>query len=141
MRTLAIIIGLFLTACEIPQDPGRTLKHLQQAAPLKVGIVVAPGFAEEIQGTFSGTEVALVLNYAESIGTRIEFKKFSVEEGFKALEKKKIHLLIGGFHKSIPFKKVGFTRAYNRQKNVMGILRGENAFLVDLEKFLKKASL
>ena len=83
-----------------------------------------------------GVEVELLERFADDLDATIEWTEGSEQELFKALEERKLDVVIGGLESSNPFSmQATFTYAYY-QEHVMAVPHGENGWLVTLEKFL-----
>jgi polar amino acid transport system substrate-binding protein len=74
------------------------------------------------------------------LNARIKWQNDSEQDLFEQLEMKELHLVIGGLTTKNAWKsKISFTKPYlKKEKNnhVMAVLKGENAFVLQLEKYL-----
>lgn len=145
----ALYILLFIAAgCdEYPQDPHRTFSTIQQKDLLVVGVMHNPPWVDVRTFPPAGTEVELARQFADSLGVAPQWEIVDMEKGITLLEEGKLDMLIGGILESTPYKNAGFTRPYRitasdageERKHIMAVRRGENRFLVTLERFLKYA--
>ncbi len=140
MKHLLLLIPFLSMGCSnFPKDPEQTLTQVQ-GHTLKVGITHHPPFTIVSGNSPAGTEVELVKILAEQLQADIEWVNSSEEALFKKLEKFEIDLVIGGITSKSPWKKhAGFTRPYQREgkeQYVFAVAPGENAFLLQVEKFL-----
>jgi len=137
---------LVLTGCgvQVPADPEGTLERVEGGV-MRVGVTEnAPWVELGADGEPSGTEPALVAEFAERHGAEIEWTAGSEAVLAKALEAGELDLVIGGFLDDTPWSEFGAaTRPYAEtpspegpESHVMLAPMGENAFLVALESFL-----
>lgn len=133
-RALAVV-GLALTACaSFPVDPEGTLDRVRGGV-LRVGLTPNEPWTS-FDDTPSGIEVELAKDFAESIGSEVEWSTDSEEDLFKALEQGKLDLVLGGFTSQNPYAAhAALTRPYYDDR-VMALRMGENAFMVELETYL-----
>lgn len=145
----AALATAVLSGCgvQIPADPDGTLEKIRTSGELHVGVSPHPPFTTlpESQGQPpGGTEVELVTGFAEALGADPVWVVGGEEALVKQLEKGEIQLLIGGLTDRSPWsKKVALTRPYvttpeegKQVKHVIAAVRGENALLSELERFL-----
>ncbi|TPE41036.1 transporter substrate-binding domain-containing protein [Pontibacter mangrovi] len=143
MKLFILAVGacLLLAGCEgnFPKDPERTLEKAKQDQ-LVVGYSENPPWVVKGDTAPTGIEPDLVRAFASSIGARVRWQNDTEQKLFEDLEEKKVHLVIAGITQKTPWKKkVALTRPYLKQgkeKHVMAAIRGENAFIVALERFL-----
>ncbi|QHT66738.1 transporter substrate-binding domain-containing protein [Rhodocytophaga rosea] len=146
-------ILLLLSSCKnFPKDPSHTLEKVKNGT-LLVGYSENPPFVIKTSHEPTGLEADLVKAFANTLNARLEWRNDTEARLFESLKKKEIHLVIAGITKDTPWQdKAGITRPYLETKDkkyVMALQLGENAFLIELEKFLeahkeqieKKASL
>ncbi len=142
MRTWLLItpILILFTACEFPKDPENTLKKVKDGQ-LRVGISENPPWTQKSGETWTGIEPALIERYAKKLNAEIKWIAKSESELMKELENHRLDLVISGLREDNPHSKsVGFTYGYageKKAKRVMAVPPGENAFLSDLERFLR----
>lgn len=144
---LAGILLLVAAGCQgsIPADAQGTLDRATEGE-LRVGIAEnAPWTEVAPDGSVSGTEVELLNDYAETIDAEIRW--IPGGENVLAAEMKEgnLDLVIGGLASDVPWtSEIALTRPYAITQGpdgkpvdiVMGVRPGENALLVDLERYL-----
>lgn len=144
---LGVVLGLLLTGCaaSYPTDPHATLERVTGSV-LRVGISHNEPFVSVAGPAPSGREVALVENYARSLGAEVVWTADGEEELVDQLEHGQLDMMVGGLTDKTPWqKKIGLTRPYTQtidefgqtEKHVMAVRKGENAFLLDLDEFLQ----
>lgn len=137
-----LLLGLpfLLAGCDdYPKDPAGTLSRVR-GGTLYAGITENPPWAVTENGKASGIEVHLVEEFARSLDAKVQWSEISGPAAMRKLEERKLDIVVGGFLESDPWKsRVGFSRAYlHGTKHVMAVPKGENAWLVALEKFLSE---
>lgn len=143
---LAITCVALLAGCSssIPADPEGTLERVT-GGTLRVGVSESPPWVETTEhGEPAGTEPDLVREFAERLGADPEWTEDGEEHLMEALERGELDLVIGGFTDTTPWVDFGAVtvpyaadeRDGTREKHVMIVRMGENAFLVALERFL-----
>lgn len=148
---IAGLLAVFLTGCdELPRDPDRLTDRVRSSGKIQVGLIHNPPWVNTHSGPVPiGFEVEMIKSFADSLGAKPEWKPVSMDEGFYQIKEKKLDVLIGGITTASPYKEVGLTRPYftwqprerkEPQKHVIAVQRGENRFIVELEKFLKSQS-
>ena len=132
-----LLINLLISCKPFPRDAMQTYEEIKNSRDLKVGLLHAPPYVDLLSHELLGSEVALIQSFVKNRKIKgVAFIFFNTQEGFKALENKKIDLLLGGMKKNMPFKKVGYTRPFG-QNRVIAISPGENRLLVELERYIK----
>ncbi len=143
----ALVAAVALVGCglSIPADPDGTLDRVT-GGTLRVGVAEsAPWTETDGAGAPEGTEVDLVEEFAENLGADIEWTEGGEADLAYALERRQLDLVIGGFTDTTPWtSKAAMTQPYAESvnpegktaKHVMLTPMGENAFLVELERFL-----
>ncbi len=140
------VATLMVAGCgvQVPTDPEGTLERVEGGV-MRVGVTEnAPWVELGANDEPSGTEPALVTEFAERLGAEVEWTSGSEATLVEALEKGELDLVIGGFLEDTPWTEMGAaTRPYveagtpeGNEKHVMLAPLGENAFLVALESFL-----
>ncbi|RDC64530.1 hypothetical protein AHMF7616_03144 [Adhaeribacter pallidiroseus] len=85
-------------------------------------------------------EADLIVEFAKTQQAKIIWVNDTEQDLFEKLENRELQLVIGGITDKNTWKsKVSFTQPYlefNKEKHVMAVLKGENAFAVALEEFL-----
>ena len=141
MTCVAVLTGCSMA---IPADPDGTLDRVT-GGTLRVGVSESPPWVETAEGEEpAGTEPELIREFAESIGAEPEWTEDGEERLLQALERGELDVVIGGFTDQTPWTDFGaLTVPYaeeerdgSREKHVMVVRMGENAFLVALERFL-----
>lgn len=151
LRSLAAITAsaAVLAGCaSIPADPDGTLERVQGGV-LRVGVTENAPWVELAGGGQSGveptgTEPALVVQFAQQQGATVQWTAGSEATLAQALEAGELDLVIGGLLEDTPWTEFGAaTRPYatestpeGDERHVMLAPLGENAFLVALESFL-----
>lgn len=135
---------LALTGCaNYPADPDHTLQRVTHGT-LRVGISHNEPYTS-VTGP-SGSEAELVERYARTLDAKVEWTEGGEEELVTRMEKGRLDLMIGGLTKDTAWgKKVGLTQPYaettdefgRTRKHVLAVPLGENAFLLNLDKFLQ----
>lgn len=135
------LITVLLLSCDrYPQDPNNTLNKIQ-GAEIYVGLIENPPFVRYSQGDTAGIEVDLIQDFAKLYQSEVLWVTGSEGVLMDKLRHYELHLVIGGLEKATPYtKRIGITRPYFRDF-IMAIPQGENAFLIELEKFLKARQL
>ncbi len=95
-------------------------------------------------GDPEGIEPKLIRGFAKDLDSDIEWTESGEEQLMEALERGDLDVVIGGFTDQTPWEEFGaVTRPYTEEKrdgkvrkHVMVVRMGENAFLVELERFL-----
>lgn len=139
-------LTLFLAGCalQVPADPHGTLERVEGGV-LRVGVTEnAPWVELRNSAVPSGTEPALILEFAERLESKIEWSVGSEAHLMDALDRGDLDVVLGGFLDDTPWSELGaVTRPYaetttseGTEKHVMVVRMGENAFLVALEKYL-----
>lgn len=145
--TLVAATALVVGACgvTVPTDPDGTLDDVR-GGELRVGVsphepwtVVPPG------GTPTGLEVDLVEGFAATLDADVTWTTGGEEQLVGDLEDGALDLVVGGLTASTPWtSKAAVTVAYvtvtdpdgKPEGHVMLTPMGENAFLVELERYL-----
>ncbi|WP_460892102.1 transporter substrate-binding domain-containing protein [Rufibacter soli] len=126
---------------KIPKDPEDTLRQVT-GGTLHVGYSENPPWVVKGAQEPTGLEPEMVKAFAKTINARVQWHQDTEQELLEALEKKKLQLVVAGLTDDSPWKsKISFTRPYltlGKKKHVFGVVMGENAFVMKLEKFLHK---
>lgn len=148
----AATVLLAVTGCSatIPSDPDGTLDRVTDGT-LRVGVSPNPPWTDLPGGPDAdpeGSEVDLVEGFAASIGADVEWVPGGEEDLIGRLERGELDLVIGGLTARSPWsEKAALTYRYTettgpegeKELHVMAAPMGENAFLVELERFLLEA--
>lgn len=146
------LLTLLVSGCAIqmPADPLGTLERAENGV-LRVGVTENPPWVEVSGGALgsppSGTEPALISEFAAELGSGVEWKFGSEAVLIEALERGEVDVVIGGLLDDTPWADRGaITRPYTEtmagdgaKKHVMIVRMGENRFLVALETFLDES--
>lgn len=149
--TLTVALAVAATGCSraFPADPDGTLEQVR-SAELRVGVSSAPPWTvlpppDAPDAEPSGTEVDLVTAFADHLGADVTWVVGGEEELIGQLERAELDLVVGGLTAESPWQgKAALTYPYGTttgpegkpEKRVMAAPLGENAFLVELERFL-----
>lgn len=145
----ALVVLLAVGGCSatVPTDPDGTLDRVT-GGTLRVGVSPNPPWTDLPGGPDAdpaGTEVELVERFAESVDAEIVWVPGGEEDLIGQLEHAELDLVIGGLTATSPWSsKVALTYRYTsttgprgeKELHVMAAPMGENAFLVELERFL-----
>lgn len=144
----AVVLALaLLTGCgaTIPTDPDGTLDTVR-GGTLRVGISPAEPWTEVgPDGSFAGEEVRLLEGFAEHLGADVVFHSGGEEALVGMLERGALDVVAGGLTSTTPWtSKAAVTTSFATtvgergapEYHVMLVPMGENAFLVELERFL-----
>lgn len=99
---------------------------------------------EPVTGKVGGSEADLIQGFAEEMGAQVDYRVGAESQLAEWLDDGDIDVAIGGFQSDSPWTdKIAFTRPYetvdtpdDSRKMVMGVRRGENRMLVELERYL-----
>lgn len=154
---LLLAVLLMLTGCasSFPADPQGTLEKAQ-GGTLRVGASINGDWVRISADTsgavrssdVQGTEADLVRDFAAQLGADVEWVAGTEQVLAEELKHGGLDLVIGGLDDKTPWvTHAGLTRPYaesrdergNLHKHVMLVPMGENAFLLELDKFLMAA--
>lgn len=144
VAALALALGLTGCATTFPADPEGTLDRVS-GGTLRVGISPNGEWTQMTDdGEASGIEVDLVEEFADSIDADIAWVEGSEERLMTQLEEGSLDLVIGGLTDQSPWSdRSAITKPFTEvttstglEKHVMAAPMGENAFLLELERFL-----
>ncbi len=155
LRTvLTVVLAVALTGCglDLPRDPGRSLDQVRESGVLRVGATLHDPWVtlpDGVEGTPAGSEPALVIAFAESLGAEVEWVVGAESELVTGLEEDELDVVVAGWAADTPYvASVALTRPYTEQPDdkgqlephVMAVPMGENALLSALEQFLDEAA-
>jgi polar amino acid transport system substrate-binding protein len=140
-----------LTGCSnFPADPNGTMDRVRGGV-LRVGASHNPPWVQITEGSDpSGIEPDLVRSFAQNLGATIEWQPGGEEALMTDLEHRRLDLVIGGLTAQSPWTdKAAISKPFAEERNeygetekhVMAAPLGENAFLLELEKFLLSQDL
>jgi polar amino acid transport system substrate-binding protein len=143
VQSLFIALPLvFATACQrFPKDPNRTLDHIREHGEIRVGVAEDPPFIIRKGDDASGIEAGIIRGFAAEQHANVHWIWGAQEKHFHDLGKFQLDLVAGGVTAKSPWsKKVAMTRPYaqtiDKEKHTLAAPPGENAFLLELEKYL-----
>lgn len=141
---LLLVVGLSGCASSFPADPNGTLDRVS-GGTLRVGISPNGEWTDITDGgEASGIEVSLVEEFAETIDADVAWVEGGEEQLFTQLHEGALDMVVGGFTDKTPWVNKGaitkpfteVTTSRGLEKHVMAAAMGENAFLLELERFL-----
>jgi len=145
---LAVIVAL-LCACgmTIPTDPDGTLERVS-GGTLRVGVSVNEPWTSwpSERDEPGGVEPDLIREFAAHLDAQVTWQRGGEERLVGQLAENELDLVIGGLTSDSPWgDRAAITAIYARsvapdgkeQAHVMATVMGENAFLVELEQFLR----
>ena len=145
---LALAAVLALAGCgTYPADPAGTLERVADGT-LRVGASENGEWVQFAGEDVQGTEADLVRDFAARIGADVEWVPGTEHVLAEELKHGELDLVIGGLDDKTPWAQHGgLTRAYaesrdsrdSLHKHVMLVPLGENAFLLELDRFLMEA--
>ncbi|WP_354501786.1 ABC transporter substrate-binding protein [Mycetocola sp. 2940] len=140
-----LLLAAGLSGCSsIPADPEGTLDRVS-GGTLRVGISPNGDWTDMSDGgEASGIEVTLVEGFAESIDADVAWVEGGEEQLFTRLHEGSLDMVVGGLTDKTPWVNKGaITKPFSEvttskgiEKHVMATAMGENAFLLELERFL-----
>ncbi len=145
----SVVLAGVLAGCgaTIPSDPEGTLDDVRGGV-LRVGVSSAPPWTEpgpDDDAGPAGLEPDLVRAFAESIDAEVEWTRGGEEQLVDQLHRDELDLVVGGLTATSPWAdKAALTYPYAHtvgpegapEAHVMAVRMGENAFMVELERFL-----
>ncbi|WP_199424935.1 transporter substrate-binding domain-containing protein [Actinotalea solisilvae] len=142
---LTLLAGCGVT---IPTDPEDTLEDVRGGV-LRVGVSTDPPWTEEAPDPGgsgpAGIEPQLVRDFAASLGAEVEWTRGGEADLVDQLHRDELDLVVGGLTTTSPWAAhATLTYPYAEatgpegatELHVMAVQTGENAFLVELERFL-----
>ena len=135
----SFLAACILLSCGMPRDPHETLDRVRHQT-LAVGVSEDPPMLVRRGDGASGIEADLINGFAKSIGAKVDWQWGAQEPQLERLEKYDLDLVAGGLDAKTPWsKRVAITRPFFEQSGrqyVFAVPAGENAFLLQLEKYL-----
>ena len=142
---LAAVVAVGLAGCTltIPSDPDGTLDAVR-GGTLRVGVSANPPWTYVVGDEPTGTEAELVEAFAAHLDAEVLWTTGGEQDLVEALERGELEVVVGGLTADSPWSgRVALTRPYvevagpdGTELHVMAAPAGENAFLVELERFL-----
>lgn len=142
------LLGLAGCAGSFPVDTEDSLQRIRTEKVLRAGASYHPPQVLRPAGPDAdptGTEVDLVTAYADRLGARVEWTTGSEATLIEALHEGELDIAVAGFEATSPWSAdVTLTRPYTTDTGregrtidrVLATRAGENALLVDLERWL-----
>lgn len=127
----------------MPRDPDGTLERVRGSV-VRIGVAESRPWVVVTPTGAEGVEATLARAIADSLGSSIEWIRKGESELLTDLSERKLDLVIGGLTDDSPWKtKVAFTKPFyedprTKKKHVMAAPPGENAWLVFLERQLRR---
>ncbi|TCD15187.1 hypothetical protein [Oricola cellulosilytica] len=123
-----------LLGCELPKDPSRTSQTVR-------GDVLIVGTDGPVPPENEAEKAALT-RLAANLNARLEYRQAGIHALAADLESGEIHVLAGGLPRNTPFKnRFGLSSPVSevlldgkREKTVFAIRKGENGFLLQVNK-------
>jgi membrane-bound lytic murein transglycosylase MltF len=135
LLALYFLLSLTWISCDIPRDPSHSLSKARDQG-LRVGVSVNPPYVVENGEHYSGTEIALIQEFARVNGLSIRYEQGSESTLVTRLENREMDLVVGGIEKSSLWKqKVAFSTPYDG-RHVILCPKGENKLLYHLEEII-----
>jgi ABC-type amino acid transport substrate-binding protein len=132
---LVVVTSVLPAGCGVPRDPEGTLDRVR-GGTLRAGVSVREPWTRLHDGRPAGVEAALLREFADELGARVEWTVGSESELFAALERRELDVVVGGLTEDTPWRdRVGLTGRY-LDRHVMAVPPGENGWLMCLERFL-----
>ena len=146
VRLVLGALALLLAGCgvAIPADPDHTLDRVR-GGTLRVGVSPNPPWTDVSGQQPAGSEVELARAFAAALGAQPTFEVGGEEPLVARMEHGELDLIVGGLTDQTPWsKQVAVTRPYataigptqRTERHVLAVPLGENAFLVELERFI-----
>ena len=146
LSELLVGLALLLSGCgsvRIPADPDGTLDRVRGGV-LRVGVSPHEPWTTVTAAEPGGIEPDLVRRWAAGLGARVAWTVGGEQPLVQAMERGELDLVIGGITADTPWSdQAATTRPYatsqgpdGQQEHVMLAPMGENAFLVELERYL-----
>jgi polar amino acid transport system substrate-binding protein len=140
--------ALALAACQFPRDVEGTLDRVRDGGTLRVGVSESEPYVVLDGRRPSGVEVRLLEDFARRLGARVRYVRGGEESLVEQLAEGELDVVAGGITARSPWKKEAaptrpFATTHERvadkdvtDRHVMLTRNGENAFLVELERYL-----
>jgi len=139
---LLLTCVLVAAGCDVPKDPGGTLRRVAGAS-VRVGVSDNPPWIIYGGDGVRGVEAGLVAEMAGELGSRIEWVPGAESVVLEKLERREVDLVAAGICDDTPWKDdVALTRPYFVQSgracrnHVLAAPPGENAWLLRLDAML-----
>jgi ABC-type amino acid transport substrate-binding protein len=134
------VVLLVVAACELPKDADGALEKIRNGT-MRVGIAENPPWVAVNGAEVTGVETQLVAELAGQLNSRIKNVHGSETLLLEGLHRRELDIVIGGFTADSPWRhEVALTKPYhedrNKRKHVLALPPGENAWLMQVERFL-----
>jgi ABC-type amino acid transport substrate-binding protein len=139
LRRSIWILALGATACGFPRDPDGTLDRVRGGV-LRVGYSENAGWISDT----GGVERAMVNELAASLGAHVEWTRGSESPLFEKLHKRELDLVVAGLTDDGSWARLAaptksfYTEPGTLKRHVWATSPGENAWLVEVEHFLRE---
>lgn len=131
-----------LSGCGLPRDADHTLDRVR-GGELRVGLSDHPPWVTTRDERMDGVELRLVADLARGLGARPVWRRGAESELLHALHRRELDIVAGGLTDDSPWKgqvaltRPHFTDTVTGRAHVLAVAPGENAFLVQVERFLE----
>lgn len=134
---------IVLTGCDLPRDSAGTMQRIH-GGEIRAGITLNEPWTcvkncSALQ--VDGIEVRLLEEFARRHNARIRWQHDSETNLFDALENGRLDIVIGGLTDDTPFAhRAGLSQPFvtiGRHNHVWAIRPGENALLLQIDRFLQ----
>lgn len=121
LRTVALFaVLLAMSGCEFPRDAENTLERVRADGVLRVGVTERPPWVVYKGSDAGGIEPRIISAFAGTLGARVEWVAGSESTLAKALQARRIDVLIGGHTRDTLWKKhLAITRPYIKSRLVV----------------------
>jgi ABC-type amino acid transport substrate-binding protein len=145
---VVVVLAVLVPGCQYPRDVEGTLDRVSDGGALRAGVTEHEPYVTFAGERPGGVEVRLLEDFARRLGTRVEYVRDSEESLVQQLREGELDVVAGGISDRSPWKKEAApTRPYATthervadkevtDRHVMLVRNGENAFLVELERYL-----
>lgn len=141
----ALALGVIASGCQFPADVEGTLDRVR-GGTLRVGVVKAEPWVRTGEGEPRGVEPELLRRFALRLGAKVRWVEGSESSLMDALHSNRLDVVIAGLTRRSGWsRRVTLTQPYlearlasEREEHArcMAVVPGENAFLLELERFL-----
>ncbi|KTC66628.1 Uncharacterised protein [Legionella adelaidensis] len=132
--SLLFITFFFLSACQFPADPDKTLEKIEMIKKMKVGWCGGP-FDELVL-----KEKDLINALSQTLDATVTWESDLQEVLFEKLEENKLQVVVCRIKENSPWKdKLAFTTPFfihKKEKFVLALPPGENAWLKYVNEFI-----
>lgn len=145
LRAICIILFIMLFGCgPYPKDSYKTLQQIIDTKVLKIGVIEHKPWTFLRGGTLQGIEIKIITEFAKSLNVEPQWHIYPESIAIHKLKENQVNIVVGGLTKTTPWnKEIALTRPYletghkKETAHVFAIRKGENQFMITLEKFLK----